>query len=247
MRTANLNVKYVLAPILIVFVRPILAITFQLCTILLFKMNGSSNPLSESTSWWTVYGTLIDIVCLIVLCFLVKKEGIKLFDLIDFQKKKVIQDILLGVGILIIVFPLTMFVGSCVASLVIYGQWQPILPEGALFRFLPIWAVLYSRIIWWVIWSFTEELVYQGYALQRLKKMFNSNVLAILFVGFGWALQHSFLPYINISHSFWLFLTFFPLTIVMQVIYQKFGRLTPLIIAHWGMDLASVLFMVQVR
>lgn len=31
-------------------------------------------------------------------------------------------------------------------SFIIYGQWQPILPEEALIRFLPIWAVLYSCI-----------------------------------------------------------------------------------------------------
>ncbi|MCC5930901.1 MAG: hypothetical protein JJU28_16775 [Cyclobacteriaceae bacterium] len=68
--------------------------------------------------------------------------------------------------------------------------------------------------------------------------------VAVLTVGFGWALQHSFLPYISVSHSVWMLFTFFPLTIIMQLLYLKIKRLFPLIIAHWAMDLVSVIFLV---
>lgn len=244
MKESKLN--NILIPILMVFLRPALAIIFQTCLIIILILIGNNNPVFSSTPWWTVYGTLIDIVCLIVLFSIIKKEKIKLFSLFNYQKSKLKNDIILGIGVLLFVFPIVMFFGSCVASLIIYGKLQPILPEGAFIRYLPLWAVIFSRSIWWIIWSFTEESVFQGYALPRLKKIFNNNILAILFVGFGWALQHSFLPFITVSHSLWLFLSFLPLTIILQIIYLKTGRLTPLIIAHWGMDLFSVLFLVRV-
>ncbi len=174
------------------------------------------------------------------------REGIRLLDLVSFEKSRLKTDILTGLGIFIIVFPLTVFGGGMLASWLAYGSLQPALPEGAFIRTLPLLAVLYSRVLWWPLWSFTEELTYQGYALPRLQALTRRTWLSVALVCFGWSLQHSFLPWINFQHAVYLFITFVPLTIALQLIYLRLHRLTPLIIGHWLMDLASVLFMVQV-
>jgi membrane protease YdiL (CAAX protease family) len=231
------------APFLMVFARPILAILAQGLLIVLFV--ALKQPSYNVTAWWTVYGTLIDIVCLILLVNLLKREGKSLFDLLSFNKGKIFSDVLIGLGIFIFVFPLAMAIGSILSSLMVYGSLEPNLPEGAYARELPLWAVLYSRIIWWVLWSFTEELTYQGYALPRIQVITGRKWVAVLIVGFGWALQHSFLPYITVSHSVWMFIMFFPLAVAMQLLYLKIKRLFPLIVAHWAMDLISVIFMVS--
>jgi hypothetical protein len=101
-------------------------------------------------------------------------------------------------------------------------------------------------MLWWPLWSFTEELTYQGYSLPRLQVLTRHTWLAVSLVSFGWSIQHSFLPWINIRHAAYLLMTFVPLTLVLQLIYLCLRRLTPLIVGHWLMDLASVLFMVRV-
>jgi uncharacterized protein len=137
-----------LAPILIVIARPVFALLAQGLTILFFKAWNNPSPFNVSLSWWTVYGTLIDIGCLVILIKLVHHEGIKLFDLVSFNKQKLLKDTLLGLGICIVTFPITIFVGESLASIIVYGKFTPDLPAGALIRSLPLWAVLYSRLIW---------------------------------------------------------------------------------------------------
>lgn len=94
-----------------------------------------------------------------------------------------------------------------------------------------------------MIWSFTEELTYQGYALPRLQAFFHNRWSAMICVGLAWAVQHSFLPFIfDLKWFLYMFVAFFPLTIAMQIIYQRIGRLVPMVIAHWGMDFFATFY-----
>jgi membrane protease YdiL (CAAX protease family) len=235
-----------LAPWLMLFARPALAILAQGITILVFIQLQIQSPAVAVRNWWTVYGTLVDIGCLALLFWLTRREDIRIFDLISFDKSKLKNDILLGLGIFLVIFPLTVFGGGMLASLLAYGSLQPELPEAAFIRTLPLLAVLYSRILWWPIWSATEELIFQGYCLPRLQSLTKSTWLSVALVSFGWSLQHSFLPWINPQHALYLFITFVPLTIALQLVYLRVRRLLPLIIGHWLMDLTSVFFMVQI-
>jgi uncharacterized protein len=234
------------APVLLVVARSLLSLLAQGFATLVLAWLQYPNPTQAVISWWTVYGTLVDLGCLALLVWFLRREGIRLFDLVALDRQKLGKDVRLGIGIFAVVFPLMMLAGSSLASLLVYGKMQPDLPVGALIRTLPLWAVLYSRTVWWVAWSFTEELTYNGYALPRLQALGGRTWVAVVIVSFGWALQHSFLPYINLSHAAWLFIAFFPLTVAMQMIYLRVRRLPPLIFAHWAMDLTSVVFMVQV-
>jgi membrane protease YdiL (CAAX protease family) len=195
-----------------------------------------------------VYGTLVDVICLVSLYFLLQPESIRIIDLVSFDRFKIKNDLIIGLGIILVIFPLTIFIGSVIAGLSVYGSLTPDLPPGnPMTRTLPIWAAIYSKSIWWIISASTEEVVYQGYALPRLKALFGKTGPAVLWVGFAWALQHSFLPFINFKYAVFAFLLFFPLTIVLQLIYLKVKRLFPLIIGHWGMDCLSAAFMIGVN
>jgi uncharacterized protein len=93
-----------------------------------------------------------------------------------------------------------------------------------------------------VIWSFTEEMTYQGYVLPRLQVLTDRSWLAVLLVGFGWALQHCFLPFsLDSRQLLFRFLIFLPLVIVMPILYLRVRRLLPFVIAHWGMDFVLTL------
>ena len=82
--------------------------------------------------WWSVYGTLVDFGCLGLLIWLTRREGIRLPDLIGFVKSNLKTDIPLGVGIFIIVFPVTIFGLGRLAVWIAYGNLNPVFPEGIL-------------------------------------------------------------------------------------------------------------------
>jgi hypothetical protein len=233
-------------PLLMIVVRPALALIAQGITFLILAQLNVSNPGIAVRNWWSVYGTLIDLGCLGLLLWLTRREGVRLGDLVAFSKSRLKKDIPLGLGIFIVVFPVTVFGGGMLAQLIAYGSLNPVLPEATFIRSLPLLGVLYSRILFWPIWSVTEELTYNGYALPRLKALTGSTWISVALVGFFWSIQHSFLPWVNPQHALYLFLTFVPLTIAMQVIYLRVRRLPPLILGHWLMDLVSVLFMLQI-
>jgi hypothetical protein len=146
-------------------------------------------------------------------------------------------------------FPVVMIGGSLLSGLLVYGTIQPSLPGDILLsKPLPLWAALYARLVWWVIWSFTEELTYNGYALPRLQALTGRTWLAVLIVSLGWALQHAFLPFIPDWKVFlFLFIQMLPLVTVMQLLYLRFRRLPALVVIHWGMDLFSALMMISIR
>jgi hypothetical protein len=233
-------------PFLMIIARPALALVAQAITLLILTQLNVPNTGVAVRNWWSVYGTLIDLGCLGLLVWLTRREGIRLSDLIAFSKSKLKTDIPIGLGIFMIVFPVTIIGGGMLAQLIAYGSLNPVFPEATYIRSLPLLGVLYSRILFWPVWSVTEELTYNGYALPRLKAITRSPWLSVGLVGFFWSIQHSFMPWVNPQHALYLFLTFVPLTIASQLIYLRVRRLTPLILGHWLMDLFSVLFMLQI-
>lgn len=233
-------------PILMLFARSGLILFAQGMVFLLFRLLDIPNAAVSLRNWWSVYGTLVDLGCLGLLVWLTRREGIRLFDLIGFVKSKLKTDIPLGLGIFLVVFPVTVFGGGMLAMLIAYGELNPVFPEGTYLRTLPLLAVLYSRILWWPLWSATEEITYNGYALPRLIALTQSRWLSVAIVSFFYSLQHSFLSLATVQHGFYMFLTFVPLTVALELIYLRIRRLTPLIIGHWLMDLSSVLFMLQI-
>lgn len=233
-------------PMLMLFARPAFILIAQGMTLLLLRLMNVANANVAIRNWWSVYGTLVDFGCLGLLIWLTRREGIRLLDLVSFVKSKLKVDFAVGLGILLIVFPLSVFVFGRLAMQLTYGSLNPVFPEGTFIRTLPLLAVLYSRILWWPVWSATEELTYNGYALPRLVALTRSPWLSVLIVSFFFSIQHSFLAIATFRQGIYMFLIFVPLTIAEGIIYLRVRRLTGLIIGHWLMDLTSVLFMLQV-
>jgi hypothetical protein len=228
--------------------RSAFAILAQALVILIFLGLRNPDPLKASTAWWSVTGTLVDLGCLALLYRLTRREGIRLWDLIALDKRRILRDALLGLGLLVVMFPVVMLGGSFISGLLVFGTIQPVLPAELMMKQLPLWAALYSRLVWWVIWSATEEMTYNGYALPRLQVLTGGRTwLAVSIVGFAWAIQHSFMPFIpDVRVFLYLFIQMLPLVTVMQLLYLRFRRLPPLIVMHWGMDLFSTIFMISI-
>jgi membrane protease YdiL (CAAX protease family) len=233
-------------PMLMLFARSTFILLAQGITYLLFLLLDVPNASVVIRNWWPVYGTLVDIGCLGLLFWLTRQEGIHLKDLIGFDIKRLKTEIPLGLGLFLLIFPVTIFGGGMLAQWIAYGKLNPEFPEFTFMHALPLLPLLYARILWWPIWSATEEMTYNGYVLPRLLAQTKSRWVSVITVAIFFSLQHSFLMLTGFQFGIYTFLAFLPLSVAMLFAYLRIRRLPPLIIAHWLMDLSNVLFLYQI-
>jgi membrane protease YdiL (CAAX protease family) len=183
-----------------------------------------------------VYGTLIDAGCLALLWQLTRREGIRLFDLIGFERTRLVRDVALGLA-LIPVSLAFIFAGTYAAGWLVYGKPAP----PFLLGHLPLAAALYGVLVWPFIWGLTEQMTYNGYLVPRFQVL-GSTSLAIAVVAFVWSLQHAFMP-LTFDPKFMTFrlLSPIPFSVFQALLYLRLRRLVPFATAHALMDGATVL------
>jgi hypothetical protein len=183
-------------PLLLVSARPVLLVASQAIVALILFAAHRRTPWRAAGDWWNVYGTVVDVSCLIGLRYFTRKEGIRFRDLIGQIRLRHGHDLFLGLGFFVAIFPFFMG-GSYLARRVLYSSPHQD-PNAYLLHghALPIWAIVYSITLWWVIWSPTEETTYQAYALPRLEALTGRTWIAFLIVGFFWTAQHCALPFV---------------------------------------------------
>jgi uncharacterized protein len=228
-------------PLVVLTGRTVLAAVAQGLVAGIYVLRHNPSPWRAAAPWWTIYGTLVDIGCLVLMAQFTRGEGIRLRDLIGNIRLRWGRDIFIGIGWLLLVFPFFM-VGGSLGSKLVFGSSQPYLYPGLLAaRTLPLWAMIYSLSVWWIIWSPTEEMTYQAYTLPRIWALSKRWWIAIPVVAFWWTLQHSFIPLILDWHYVaWRFLAFLPGVTAFTLIYAWTRRLPPIIVAHWVMDILAV-------
>jgi hypothetical protein len=233
-------------PLVLVTGRTVLAVVAQGLVACIYALRHNASPWRAAAPWWTIYGTLVDIGCLALMARFTRGEGIRLRDLVGTVHLRWGRDLFVGIGWFLLIFPF-FILGAQLGSKLIYGSTQPNLYPGLLAeRALPLWAVIYSLSMWWLIWSPTEEMTYQAFALPRIQALSGRKGIAILVVVFWWTLQHSFLPLILDWHYLaWRFLAFLPGVTIFVLLYLLTRRLPPLIVAHWPMDILAVLITVK--
>jgi membrane protease YdiL (CAAX protease family) len=231
-------------PLMLVFGRTALCVLAQSLVSGLFWLRGHPTPWQAAAAYWTVWGTLADLGCLAALVVWTRKEGLRLRDLISFDRRRLGRDLLIGAGVILIVFPITIMGGTLLSSWLVFGTLEAPMYTGELTgRVLPSWGMLYSATLWWMLWSVTEELTYNGYALPRLEVLLGRSWAAVALVAFMYAAQHAAIPTLfDARYLLWRTLAFLPLALAMTVLYMRTRRLLPFILAHYLMDIIGVWF-----
>ena len=220
-------------PLIMLVARSILAVICQALVAAIF-FRGSAGAWEEAGQWWTVYGTAIDAGCLVLLFWLTRREGIRLLDLGNYSRERWLRDVLIGLGLFAVLFPTLLF-----APLTFIMAALDVAPPMGV---LPMAGLLYSLIIWPVIWAFTEDNTYLGYSLPRIEALTGRAWIAVVVVAFFAALQHVFLPF-RLEWQ-WLvarFVAFVPFTIVYCLLYLRQRRLLPIHVLHWASNFVSPL------
>ncbi len=201
----------------------------------LFAALGSAQPWQQATPWWTVYLTIADILCLVTLAWLVRREGIALVDLIGVRGKLAFKQ-LAWIPVYLLVFIPALALASGITQLV-YGPTLP--PYLAMVKLPPIGG-LYSILVWPLIWSVTEELVYLGYLLPRIEARTGKTWLAVLIVTFFWGMQHIANPFIaDWVHIISRVLAAFAAVGGLTLLFAWRRRLVPIMGLHYLFNLST--------
>jgi hypothetical protein len=223
-------------PALMLLARAAFAVVAQGIVAAIFALRSSANPWHDAEPWLPVYGTLIDAGCLALLWRLTRWEGMRLFDLVGFDRSRFARDVALGVAL---IPPSLAFIygGTYAGGWLVYGTPAP----PYLFGPVPLAAALYGVLVWPFIWGLTEQMTYNGYLLPRLQVLCRSSFPAMSIVSIVWASQHAFMP-LTFDIGFMLFrlLSSLPFAVFLTFLYLRLRRLVPLAVAHALMDGASV-------
>jgi hypothetical protein len=197
-------------------------------------LRGAGVPMTAAAAWWPVYITITDVLCLLALAWLTRREGVSFADLFRVRGYAGLRQLAWTPLYLLAVAP-----GAVMANVITRAFYGPDLPPMIAIVDLPLAGVIYSVVVWPLVWSITEELVYLGFLLPRLEAMAGKTWQAILLVIFFWGLQHLAMPWLPDSTylvsrvlAAWFAISLFP------VVFAFWGRrLVPLIAIHYLVDL----------
>lgn len=218
--------------------RLIFAFISQSLTAGLFALNGSANAWQDATASWPVYSTVTDLLCLIMLIWLLRRENMQIIDIVGARGKEIFKQLAWTPAYLLAVAPT-----SILASLVtqaFYGTDLP--PMISVVKLSPV-GELYSLIVWPIIWVITEELVYLGYLFPRIEALSGKTWVAVLVVILFWGIQHLAMPFILddkylVSRALAATVAVSSIPIVF-VLWRRW--LVPLIGVHYIADLATAI------
>lgn len=161
-------------PALMLFTRSACAVVAQALVAAIFALRSSPRPWHEAEPWLPVYGTLIDAGCLALLWQLTRSEGLRLFDLVGFDRGRLIADVLLGFALVPV--GLAFILGGVYATgWLVYGTLTP----PYLFGSLPLPAAFYGVLVFPFVWGLTEQMTYNGYLVPRFQALFRSTGTAV--------------------------------------------------------------------
>lgn len=192
----------------------------------LFALRGTGEPMTAAAAWWPVYSTITDVLCLLALAWLTRREGISLGALFGVRGKVALRQLAWTPLYLLAIAP-----GALMANVITRVFYGSDLPPMLSVVDLPLAGAIYSVAVWPLIWSITEELVFLGYLLPRLEAMSGKTWQAILLVVFFWGFQHLAMPWLPDSTY-----------LVSRVLAACFAiSLFPVVFVFWGRRLAPLI------
>lgn len=194
---------------------------------------GIGDALAIYNGYLNLLIVIVDVVSLVLVAWFLSRENRNLTGLFDFNSSRILRDVALGLGlfvVLTIVFQIATVV-STIGVISVFGESTP--PSSVQ---PPLWIFALIAVISPVTIAVAEESVYRGYALPRIERATDSTALAVLVTSLGFGLQHAMLPLNTVEWSLVRVLSTFVIGLVFGVIYIRWRRLLPLIIAHWALD-----------
>ncbi len=216
---------------LIPFLIPIRCAVFLLIFIIGSAVTGKS--LDEISNWWSVLASAVNLLTILLLVLITRKQGGNYWKLINYEKGKTTPKQVIAMVLLIVVLGMG---GMFLAGFLCYG----VIPYAApmLIAPIPLWLAIINIPLLPISTAFAEDGLYLGCGVNQIQNKY----AAVLLPAFFFALQHSFIPLLpDGRYILYRFLSFLPLTILLCWHYRRHRNPLPIMIGHAVIDLATVM------
>lgn len=192
----------------------------------------------RSEGYWLLSATLTNIVSIVLLIFLFRKEGKSYIRLFRFSAVTLKKDILIFLG-------LTLLCGPVVFGpnyLLSHWLWNdPAIPYNLMFRPVDRWLAIILAVIFPVTIVFAELATYFGYIMPRLRANFSSALPALLLPVLFLSLQHLTLPFIpDLTFIIYRAVVFLPFALLIGIaVYIRPSLFPYFAILHGIMDFGT--------
>ena len=213
------------------FLLPFRCIIFLLTFVTLAFV--TDKKVNEISNYWSVTASLVNLVTILILVVIAKKQGSNYWKLINYQKgKTTVKQILAMSGIILLLGIIGMyFAGYVCYGVIAYVPSMMIAP-------IPLWIAIINCVLLPISTAFAEDGLYLGCGVNQIKNKYQ----AIIIPAFFFALQHCFIPTLfDAKYMIYRFLSFLPLTLILCRIYYKKRNPLPIIIGHTIIDLATAM------
>lgn len=213
------------------FLLPIRCAVFFMLFVIGSAVTGKS--FEEISHWWSVLASAVNLLTILLLVLVSRKQGGSYWKLINYEKGKTTPKQVIAMIFLILLVGMG---GMYLAGFLCYG----VIPYAApmLIAPIPLWLAILNVPLLPITTAFAEDGLYLGCGVNQIKNKY----AAILVPAFFFALQHSFIPTLpDGRYILYRFLSFLPLTIILCWHYQKNRNPLPIMIGHAVIDIATVM------
>ena len=233
-------------PVLLPFARVALVAGGALVTMGILAVTGQPASPASASLFSALYLLPINVLCLIAVWSLVRREGGSLRQTMGFERARLGRDILWGLLWLVVLYvPFALAVVGTMAALYgadAFGRFEQVFApdQAALPQLDPLLAGV-TGVLAFVTFAPlnapTEELVFRGYSQPRVARRWGATA-GILLPSLAFSLQHIF--FATTAPGMLVYaVAFFVWGVGSALIYRWQGRLMPLIIAHVLVNLAT--------
>lgn len=208
---------------------PIRSIVFLLTFVTCAWIVGTN--LSQIGHWWSMIAVVVNILTILLLICVARKNGQTYWQLINYQKGVTRWTTVLWVTLLILVVGMS---GMYLAGYLCYGNMLYAPP--VMIAPIPKVLAVINVVLLPISTTFAEDGLYLGCGVNQIKHKH----AAIIIPAFFYALQHCFIPTLfDTRYILYRFISFLPLTLVLCWYYYRKRNPLPIMVGHAVIDLAT--------
>ena len=226
------------APWLALISRTVLFAVFQCLIAGILVVTGSTTPWKTSADWWPFSAIFTNIVSIILLFWLFRREDKRYFDFLCFSRQTMWRDVGITLLLGLVAIPLVTYPNQWLAKAIFgsrdIGFWNFVRP-------LPLWAVMVSTLFPITI-VFAELPTYFGYVMPRLERQLGNGWYAWAVVSSFLVVQHATLPVVlDWRFIVWRIGMMIPLSFLLGLCLKLRPQVFPYVmVGHGLLDMTTV-------
>lgn len=215
----------------------------QALVALTLAASGDTTPWTSSAAWWPVVATATNVLTVIVVVRLLRRDGRRYRDLFTRAGGRLVPDLLATLALAVAMSVLVVLPNLGLATW-LFGD--PEAPLDILVQPLPAWAAWTTLIAFPVTIALAELPFYFGVVQPRLVAVTPRPIVALVLTAAFLAAQHATLPLVfDGRFILWRALMFLPLAALLAVALRWRPRLLPYVVVLHGLadlQIAAMIF-----